>query len=209
VPIAAFANTASFDAPVDWARIDRWASEIAGSGESNVVTEFSGEYGREASLIWDPSVDKISSNVLQFLLTYWLGLRNGRGTPRPEQINPLEMRPALGYVALVDPIDGGRDFRYRLYGTVLASISDIDMTGKLLSELKASRSVRELSLASYRAALQRPQPIYLVRSPGGAVLTAQWHRLTLPLFDDAGRVIRFLTGSVPITGTGAVLMTRL
>jgi len=209
VSTTALASPASIDAPVDWARVERWAYDIAGSGESNVVTEFASEYGREASVIWNPATDKIPSDVLQFLLNYWLGLRSGPTTPRPAQINPLDMRPALGYVALVDPVDDGRDFRYRLYGTVLASISDIDMTGKLLSELKASRSVRELSLATYRAALRRPEPIYLVRSPGGATLTAQWHRLTLPLFDETGRVIRFLTGSVPVTGNGQALFTRL
>ncbi len=202
-------SASRLEEPVDWERVERWSSQIAERGESNVVTEFTAEYGRDASLIWDPSPDRLSSEALQFLLAYWSRLRAGDSLPRPADIDPLEMRPALGYVALVDPVEDGRDFRYRLYGSMLASISNVDMTGKLLSALKATRQVREFSLATYRAAFQRKRPIYVVRSPDGAAYTAQWLRLTLPLVDDGGKVARFLSGIVPLTSSGRPLIARL
>ena len=202
-------DAAKLEEPVDWARIERWSLLMADSDEADAIAEFAAEYGRDARLIWNPTPDQVPSEALQFLLNYWTQFCAGGSLPRPQDIDPLEMRPALGYVALVDPVDHGHDFRYRLYGSMLASISNVDMTGKLLSELKATRAVREFSLATYRAALLRKQPVYVVRSPDGAMFTAQWVRLTLPLFDDAGQVARFVTGTVPLAASGRPLVARL
>lgn len=49
--------------------------------------------------------------------------------PLASEIDALEMRPALGYGMLVEPVDGGADFRDRLYGSNLAAVSGFDMTG--------------------------------------------------------------------------------
>ena len=82
---------------------------------------------------------------------------------------------------LLDLVEGGRDFRYRLYGSMIASISGFDMTGKLLSEHPASPYVAEFALASYRAAVQRREPVFRERHPVGAPYSsaaqARWMRV--------------------------------
>ncbi len=46
-----------------------------------------------------------------------------------------ELVPWLGHLMLVDAIDGGRDFVYRVFGTGIAEFLGQDLTGKRLSTL--------------------------------------------------------------------------
>jgi hypothetical protein len=41
------------------------------------------------------------------------------------------------------------------------------------------------------------------------VHTHSWHRLNLPLTDENGEVVRFLSGNVPLNSAGAPVMLRL
>jgi len=79
------------------------------------------------------------------------------------------------------------------------------MTGKLLSQHPASPYVTEFAIASYRAALQRRDPLYTERSPLDAARTRRWQRIALPLVDDTGAVVRFLAGTAPIDRDGRAL----
>jgi hypothetical protein len=106
---------------------------------------------------------------------------------------------------LLDAVGEGHDFRYRLYGSIIASISGFDMTGKLLSEHPSSPYATEFGIATSRAALRRRQPIYTVRSPVGAEQTSSWQRVVLPLVDDSGTVVRLLSGTAPIARDGRVI----
>jgi hypothetical protein len=115
------------------------------------------------------------------------------------------MRPALGYVLLADIVEGGRDFRYRLYGSITARVSDVEMTGRLMSEFPASSYVMEFTLATTRAARQRREPLYTERTPAAAERTTRWQRLMLPYVDDTGAITRILIGTVPIAGDGRVI----
>jgi hypothetical protein len=142
---------------------------------------------------------------LRFLRDHWSRLADGGAPPHYRQIDPLAMRPALGYVMLLDAVEGGRDFRYRLYGSLIARVSNLDMTGRLLSDHTASPYVTELGLAVNRAALQRRLPIYTERTPAAAERTIRWQRLALPLVDDAGTVTRLLAGTVPVARDGRII----
>jgi hypothetical protein len=125
------------------------------------------------------------------------------------RIDPFGMRRALGYVMLVDAVDQGHDFRYRLYGSSLASISDCDMTGRLLSTHVSSDYIREFSLAVYRASMKRREPAFVEFAPAGALLTAKWQRIALPLVDESGAIVRFVSGAAPIDRNGHVISSRL
>ncbi len=194
---------------IDWARIDRWTEQLSTGDVSDIRDTFRMSYGDEPSVTWSPRQDSIASDKLRFLLDYWQSLSPDGKAPLASSIDPLRMGPALGYVTLVDVVDGGRDFRYRLYGTVIAAVSEFDMTGRLLSALNASPLVVEFGIATYRAVFRRREAVYVVRAPAGASITSHWHRLTMPLTDDSGAVIRFLSGSVPISHDGRPLAGRL
>jgi hypothetical protein len=88
---------------------------------------------------------------------------------------------------------------------MVASVSGFDMTGKLISAHPASPYVTEFSIASYRAAALRREPVFTERHPVGAVQTTRWQRVALPLVDDDGTIVRFLAGTAPIASDGRTL----
>lgn len=195
--------------PIDWSRVAKWSSQLAAGDASEMRATMRHHYGYEPTVAWNPAPDDMAVEKLGFLLQYWKGLRRGSNLPRTSDIDPLEMRLALGHVMLIDCIDGGRDFRYRLYGSLLVGVSGFDMTGRLLSNHGASVWVIEFSLATYRAALLRQEPVFTSRSPIGAQYTSQWHRVAMPLVDETGAVVRFLAATVPLARSGGIVSARI
>ena len=164
----------------------------------DALNQFYAELGMPTPrIVWSPKVEELEQTQLQFLLTYWHGLRDDAGRVKVGSIDALDMRPALGYLMLLDVLDGGADFRYRLYGSIIAQHSSFDMTGRRLSELRPDQGVGAVFQVIYRAVLARPEPIYTEHAPPPTIRVKLWYRLILPLFDDDGGVCRLLVGNVP------------
>jgi hypothetical protein len=197
------------DASLDWQRVARWAAEIAAGEIGGVREVFAAHGARGPTLRWQPPVTTLAAQQHRFLLRYWHDLRGARRMPAARAIDAVEMRPALGYVNLVDAIEGGRDFRYRVFGSIIAAVSGFDMTGQLASALKASPYIVEFSLAALRAGLARGEPLFTEHGPPTAVYTATWHRLVLPLAGENGEVTRLLIGMVPMAHDGKPVALRL
>src|SRR3546814_4429619 len=70
------------------------------------------------------------------LLQYWRDGRPGPGLlPGRQAIDPIVLGPdLLPLMALVEPIDDGRRFRFRLVGTELARNAGLDLTGRYVDE---------------------------------------------------------------------------
>lgn len=196
-------------ASLDWPRIEQWAQEIAAGEPVSLRQTFAAQGARGPALHWQPGIEALPAQQHRFLLRYWDDLRGERPLPLRSEIDAVEMRPALGYVNLVDAVEDGRDFRYRVFGSVIASVSGFDMTGQLASTLKASAYITEFSLAALRAAFRRREPLYTEHGPPATVYTATWHRLVLPLADADGGAMRFLIGMVPMTHDGKPVAPRL
>lgn len=149
------------------------------------------------SVQWNPPRDAIPVPSLQFLHDYWTRLRGTRRAPTPREIDPVEMRPILGNVMLVDVEDHGARFRYTLYGARLVDSAAFDWTGRTTREMAEATRVPSPIFydACYRAVLARPMPLLTI-SHGAPVLAVKiWARLILPLGDP---VSRFLVGNVPV-----------
>lgn len=189
--------------PIDWARVERWTTHIVAGEAAEILAAFPPR--SQPGFTWNPDPQSLVSDKLRFLRSYWASLRRGAAIPHYRAIDPLNMGPILGYVLLLEPTDGDRDFRYRLFGSSIASVSGFDLTGKLASEMAASSPVVEFGLASYRAVVRRKEPLHTVRAPVGAYRTARWHRLTLPLADDGGRLVRLIAVSLPIGRHGKLV----
>jgi hypothetical protein len=189
---------------LDWDRVARWTSQVAAGEFGDIGATFETNTGQPPTVIWSPVAEDIAAPQLRFLLDYWSTLADG-ALPNLRQIDPFAMRPALGYVMLIDVVESGRDFRYRLYGSIIAGVSNLDMTGRLMSDHSASAYVTEFALAVNRAVGRRRLPIYTERTPTSAERTTRWQRLALPLVDDAGAVMRLLAGTVPIDRDGRVI----
>ncbi|MBX3488493.1 MAG: PAS domain-containing protein [Parvibaculum sp.] len=73
----------------------------------------------------------------QFTLMCWRCLTTGTtcvaGGPYRSDIRPEGLVGLLPSLAIVETIDGGSDFRFRLFGTVLAEYTGVDRTGERFS----------------------------------------------------------------------------
>ena len=190
---------------LDWDRVERWTAQIAAGNLRSINRAFQGRTEHAPRILWRPAPEQLTAAPLRFLAEYWQELCSEGRLPHHRQVDPLAMRPALGYIMLVDAVEGGRDFRYRLYGSIIARVSGVDLTGRLLSHHPASIYVTEFGLAAYRAALVLRAPLYTERAPALAERTMLWQRIALPLVDDAGEVTRFLVATVPLSRAGRIL----
>lgn len=195
-------------APIDWAKVESWADQISRNDLLAVRETFQSFGAGGPEIVWAPSIDQIEQPTLRSLFTYWSGLASHGSIPLASQIDPIEMRPALGYVMLLEVMDGGRDFRYRVFGTEIAAVSEFDMTGHLLSEHRASAYIVEFALAVYRAAYVRGRSVLTEHWPSQTRQTASWQRLILPLASVSGGVVRFLAGTVPLNHSRTIVRAR-
>ncbi len=124
---------------------------------------------------------------------YWQGKRPADGRlPARSHLDPVEMKRWLGNLSILDVIDGGRDFMFRLYGSVLAQAVGFDMTGKSASDYPGGR--QNVLIESYRAVLaaRRPQlSSVIVRFSGRPVMPA-WERMVAPLAHDGAAVDKLI-----------------
>nr|WP_246484602.1 PAS domain-containing protein [Marivibrio halodurans] len=137
---------------------------------------------------------EVRSDRLKRVLAVWRGLEMiADGTPRRASFSPHCLDSSdLPYVVLVDVIDGGADFRFRLAGTEVVRAVGREFTGLRLSENLHLPEVPDL-VASYRECLRARAPVVyrgtLARF-GKKFVT--YERLTLPLADEAGDITTIL-----------------
>jgi len=78
---------------------------------------------------------RIADPLLKRLYEYWETARDGRPMPSRNDLDPIEMRFILGYVALIEVLHDPLKFRVRLQGTKLERWVGCDLTGRALDEL--------------------------------------------------------------------------
>lgn len=147
-------------------------------------------------LRWAPDDAFLGSPPLRFLNRFWREQGGPARLPPSTAIDPLALGPALGYLMLLEPIDGGADFLYRLYGTIVAEYAGIEMTGKRVWDVPAPL-VAAYFVATYRAVLAERRPLFAHHATHHDIQIAQWDRLILPFAGADGGVDRLLVGNVP------------
>jgi len=87
-----------------------------------------------------PTRKDIMKTKCRIVFDYWDKLRTDRFAPCWQDFDLLRLPlDAIPFVSVVDIILDDLDARYRFWGTGLTQKYKIDMTGKLLSDLKSSR----------------------------------------------------------------------
>lgn len=175
------------------------ADYIAGA-QSKLADEIFAERGKPApEVVWQPGLGDLPVEGLRFLLDYWQSARRDADLPPAGAIDPFTLKPVLGDVMVLEAEDGGRDFRYRLYGTRVADSSRFDWTGRSVEDMR--RSLKgpgpAFYLAIYRAVLARRQPVYTL-SPASVMFTDRfWARLVLPFGNPVTRIVvgNYATGT--------------
>ncbi len=129
--------------------------------------------------------------LLAALHAYWTRKCDGRAMPSRHDITPSEIKHQLTHVLLVDVINGGADFRYRLVGTGLHKSFTTVPTGRLMSELLApfGEPTVQATLEAYRAVVKGRKPSRL--RGAGAWYNQEpklFDAMLMPLSDDGAQV---------------------
>jgi hypothetical protein len=129
--------------------------------------------------------------LIAALRTYWTRKRGARAHPGRQDIVPSEIREWLPFVLLVDAVDHGADFRYRLVGSHLNQFFPVPPTGKLMSKALApfGESTIGRTMDAYRHVMTAGKPL---RVKGDGALFGQppkfFEALLTPLSDDGATV---------------------
>jgi len=194
---------------LDGGRIDAWTRALVSEDLHEIRAVFASHNAYGPDILWSPALEDLRVPQLAFLQDYWTEHRGDRRAPEITDIDPQRLRPALGYIVLLDVLNDGRDFRVRLYGSIVAAVSGFDLTGKLVAEHPASPYLVMFYCALYRAAYIRGEPVFTLHRPAASVHTHTWNRLTLPFTNREGEIVRFLSGNVALNSGGHPVSPRL
>ena len=131
------------------------------------------------------------------LYAYWQGRLNGRAMPARADIDPFQIKPLLPIVMLVEVLDQGRRFRYRLAGTAITDMTGRELSGRYVDEALPGNGYGEYVIGLYRKLICVKRPIYSecdYISPSGLERTTK--RLMLPLSSDGATVNMVLAGQL-------------
>lgn len=142
----------------------------------------------------NPDAAAFEDRRLGQLLAYWQALPRVGDLPAAETIDPAALVFILGWLMIIDPIEDGADFSYRLYGTNIAEVMARDLTGCKLSD--SFPEVAAFAGDVYRQAMRDRRPVLTRHTPPRQIVVSRWERLILPFAGPDGSVVRFLVGAV-------------
>ncbi|KKJ76549.1 hypothetical protein WH95_12120 [Kiloniella litopenaei] len=143
---------------------------------------------------WNPAMESLPGDQLKYFLDWWDKARGADFAASPDAVDPMELRSILGHLAVLDVLDGGENFRYRLYGSAIMNEPGKDLTGLLLSDIWTP--LRAFFTISYRAVVLRKEPLYTQHEPHHSLKMQIWDRLILPL-SNGDEVERIIVAIVP------------
>jgi hypothetical protein len=172
------------------------ALELVAGGQGEIDRLFREMDIRRPHIVWAPKAEDLPAGPQRFLLDFWCARQREGAPPRSATIDALDLKPALGNLMLLEPVDQASDFRYRVYGSNIVEYSRVEMTGRTVWDIPAPWAAAYF-VATYRAACERIEPLYarhFARLDGQATA---WDRLILPFVDADGWVDRLLVGNIP------------
>ena len=183
--------------------VERMVEELATASSYPTVDQLFIARDRPAPLVlWSPAPDQLLLDGLRFLLKYWDVARGKAAMPPVGAIDPLALKPVLGNVIILDVLEGGADFRFRLFGTEVAAAARYDWTGSTVDEMR--RILKgpgpAFYLAGYRAVVRRREPLFTLSAAMVIFKSRSWARLVLP-HGDGDQVERILVGNYAVGDT--------
>jgi len=135
---------------------------------------------------------------LHSLHALWESRRRGRAVPARQDIDVLELRQWLGWLTVMDMVDDGDDFIYRIFGTSQAAQIGMDLTGRRAS---ACPAVTASFLDRLRQAAAVARPIFGVRviEVSARGYAYRWQRLILPLTRQTADIDAFMILAAPVS----------
>lgn len=142
------------------------------------------------------AAEDLGDPALRALFRYWTARRGARRWPARDDIDPLDLKPLLGQLVLLETVGSGETmrFRYRLFGTSFVDWFGFDMTGRMIDDWPKPE-YRAVMTASYREVVVAGRPFRRLRRfvKDGRLL--RYEALMLPL-GDATQVTMILVAQV-------------
>lgn len=129
--------------------------------------------------------------------THCLRVKNRGALADRASFDMFDLRPWFGNIMILDPVDGGADFRYRMYGSDIAAFSGFDMTGKRVSDFRGA--VGAFVRDTYKHALDERALIYTQHSSVHSRYRCIWHRIICPVLK--GDAPQIVACNYPVTST--------
>jgi hypothetical protein len=138
--------------------------------------------------LWDiVDLTLAESPAIAAAVDYWRARAGSAAMPSRAQIDPVEMRPVLRKVLIIDVMENG-DFVYRLCGTEISEANGRDLTGRRADEDSLGASAPQF-LDAYRRTITARAPVFFVGQmwwqERGYV---SFEQVLLPLSGDGQRV---------------------
>ncbi len=130
-------------------------------------------------------------------LGYWREKRGDHAMPARADLDPLDIPTLLPIVGLIDVLDGGARFRYRLIGTEIVEVGGHDPTGRFLDEVLPEWGYADYLIGLFREVTRERRPLYGesdFRGPGR--MEHRVRRLLMPLSGDGQAVDMIFAGQV-------------
>jgi len=129
---------------------------------------------------------------------YWDSARGGKVMPARSDVDPIDIpRELLPNLFLVEVVDGGRRFKFRLVGSESTLAAGRSLTGYHVDEVNPNLAYADYVSNLYRRAIQRKRPVLSVSNFG---LPEMEHRMTqrimCPLSPDGERVTMVISCQV-------------
>jgi hypothetical protein len=134
--------------------------------------------------------ERIQHPDLRALYDYWDERRRGRRWPARADINPLDLKYALGNLTLIDVHHDPLRFVFRLSGTLFSQRMGMDFTGKSVDEIP-DPAYRAEVFAVFRKAVETGAPSVTLSERVIDGQARKFEILRLPLSAD-GKTINML-----------------
>lgn len=143
-------------------------------------------------------MDELEREAQQRLLAIWEEKRQGRTVPARSDFDVLrDLRPFLGYIILVESIDDGQGWRFRLFGTGIAEAINEERQGHYLHQLPNNESRRLRFMFAKVAQLREPAVFEDIQI--GSRFSAICDAVLLPLSEDGEEVNMILMLLAPLS----------
>ena len=138
-------------------------------------------------------MEKISFEELRELLDYWKDCRSDGEVPLRTDVDPIDIPQLLPHLCLVDVLDGGDDYKFRVVGTAVVDGIGEDWTGKTAREVEFDGRYPDVS-DQYRKVVETRAPVWADNDMNINDRRLRFEILILPLSDENGQVTKILCG---------------
>jgi hypothetical protein len=140
------------------------------------------------NVAWSPDLLTDCHSSLRNLYDYWNGRRGARSMPARSDLDPVDLKPILPMLILIDVVPDARRYIYRLVGTREVEMRGSDPTGKAIKDAYYGESPEETAYYLDRAVRTRQPVLYRGTYQPLSTRTQREDVLFLPLSKDGENV---------------------